>query len=103
MMAELAAANDLDLYSEDGQALVRLVRRALPGIEDPSLFARQAGAEQEPVTLDAGAVAWAAPYAERFQDAEVARMVARSPSLAFLYIGGRPPSGPSLPASKPWP
>jgi poly(beta-D-mannuronate) lyase len=98
MIAELAMANGLDLYSENSQALLRLIRRGVSGLSDPSFFAERAGCAQEPVRLSAGDIVWAAPYAERFSDADAARMVARAHSTAFVYLGGRPPAAmPNLP------
>lgn len=92
MMAELALANGVDLYAENDRALARLLHRVLAGTEDPTFFARQAGIAQEPIVFTAGDVAWAAPYASRFRDPEITRVVARARSAAFLYVGGRPPS-----------
>lgn len=91
-IAELAAANSMDLYSEENHALPRLVHRALGGVDDSAFFTEKTGQEQEPVGVDAAAVGWAAPYAQRFHDRQVAAFVARAQSTAFVYLGGKPPS-----------
>ena len=93
-MAELAEANGANLYAEKDYALSRLVRRALGSIDDPSFFAQKTGIAQEPVRIDAMDVGWAAPYARRFHDSEIAALVARLPSTGFVYLGGKPPGGP---------
>ena len=92
-MAELAEANGANLYAEKDYALSRLVRRALGSINDPSFFAQKTGIAQEPVRIDAMDVGWAAPYARRFHDSEIAALVARLPSTGFVYLGGKPPPG----------
>jgi poly(beta-D-mannuronate) lyase len=90
-IAELASANGIDLYHETGDALIRLVRRAVSGIEDPSFFADNAGIAQEPVKLGADDIAWVAPFARRFPDPGLTALLARASSRSMLYIGGLPP------------
>ena len=92
MMAELAAANGVDLYGTDGRALSRLVARALSGIDDPSSFAGRAGAAQEPVGATAANVAWALPYAQRFHDRSITTLLASAGPLTYVYLGGAPPT-----------
>src|SRR5207248_6859880 len=60
-IAELAAANGMDLYSEEHHALPRLVHRALGGVDDSAFFTEKTGQEQEPFGVDAAAIGWAAP------------------------------------------
>jgi poly(beta-D-mannuronate) lyase len=90
-MAELASANGVDLYHAEDGALVRLVRRAIGGIDDPSFFAERAGIAQEPVKLAAGDVGWAVPFVRRFPDSRLAALLANASSRSMLYLGGLPP------------
>jgi poly(beta-D-mannuronate) lyase len=90
-IAELAAANGVDLYAVDHHALARLVYRAASGLQDPSFFARQAGVAQQPAPPDAYAIAWAIPFARRFPDAQLNALIARLPSRSILFLGGIPP------------
>ncbi len=90
-IAELAAANGIDLYAMEHYALARLVRRAASGLRDPSFFARQAGVPQQPVRLDAYSIAWAIPFARRFPDPQLNALIARVPSHSILFLGGAPP------------
>ncbi len=91
-MAELAEANGTDLYGENDKALARLIHRAASGIEDPSFFAAKAGIAQEPMDLHADDIAWVAPFARRFPDPQLNRLLSALPSRSMLYIGGLPPS-----------
>jgi poly(beta-D-mannuronate) lyase len=90
-MAELASANAIDLYHENDDALIRLVRTAIAGVEDPSFFAARAGIAQEPVKLDAENIGWALPFERRFADPRLNDLLVRASSRSMLYIGGLPP------------
>jgi poly(beta-D-mannuronate) lyase len=90
-MAELAAANGIDLYSRNDHALAQLVDRAVAGITAPDWFAAKAGVAQEPVRLYADNIAWAAPFARRFPNPQVAMLLAKTPSRSVLFLGGLPP------------
>jgi poly(beta-D-mannuronate) lyase len=90
-IAELAAANGIDLYAMDHYALARLVRRAASGLQNPSFFSRQADMAQQPVARNAYAIAWAIPFARRFPDAQLSKLIARVPSRSILFLGGIPP------------
>ena len=89
-MAELASANGIDLYREDDSALVRLVRKAVAGINDPVFFAQRAGIAQEPIKLDADDLAWAVPFERRFPDPSLQALLAKLPTRSMLYLGGEP-------------
>jgi poly(beta-D-mannuronate) lyase len=89
-MAEFAEANGTDLYGENDKALARLIHRAASGIDNPSFFAAKAGIAQEPVHLHAEDIAWAAPFAQRFPDPLLNRLLSELPSHSMLYIGGLP-------------
>ncbi len=93
-MAEFGAANGVDLYAVSGFAVRRLVERCLAGLEDGSLFARQAGAAQDtpevgqPVSAE---LAWAWPYARRFPGTALDAMGRAALFRPTLYLGGLPP------------
>lgn len=89
-IAELAAANGVDLYSRDDHALARLVNRAASGIAAPDWFAAKAGVAQQPIKLNADDIAWAAPFAHRFHDPQLAELLAKTQSRSILYLGGLP-------------
>jgi poly(beta-D-mannuronate) lyase len=90
-MAELAAANGVDLYSRDDHAVARLVDRAVSGVNAPDWFAAKASVSQEPIKLNADDIAWAAPFARRFRDTQLEVLLAKTPSHSILYLGGLPP------------
>ena len=91
IMAEIANANGVDLYGVNDGALARLVRRAAAGINDPAFFDARAGIQQEPVKLSADDLAWAVPFARRYPDPALSRLLNRLMSRSMLYIGGLPP------------
>jgi len=91
-MAELASANGVDLYKADGNALSRLVRLVVAGIDDPSLFATKAGVTQEAMHLHADDIAWAAPFERRFPNTELAALLNKLTARSVPYLGGRPPT-----------
>jgi poly(beta-D-mannuronate) lyase len=78
------------LYSENSSALIRLMRKAVAGIQDPSFFAQHAGVAQEPVKLSADDLAWAAPFERRFPDPALRALLAQLPTHSVLYLGGLP-------------
>ena len=92
VMAELAAANQVNAYAENGGALKRLAQRALAGVDDPAFFTARAGIAQEPVKRSADSLAWAIPFERRFPDPKVRALLAALPSTSVLYLGGSPPS-----------
>ncbi|AYD02794.1 alginate lyase family protein [Neorhizobium sp. NCHU2750] len=90
-IAELAAANGMDLYAERDAALPRLAKKAISGIEQPEDFAAKAGIAQEPIPLQAGNIGWAAPFEHRFPDPALQALLARLKSRSITYLGGLPP------------
>ncbi|TNM60803.1 alginate lyase family protein [Aliirhizobium smilacinae] len=90
-MAELAAANGLDLYAERDEALPRLVKKAISGIEKPEDFAVKAGIPQERIPLQAGTIGWAAPFEHRFPDPALQALLGQLKSRSITYLGGLPP------------
>jgi poly(beta-D-mannuronate) lyase len=88
LMAELGAANGLDLYEEYDGALHRLVRRAVEAIDDRKGFSALAGANQVPLRLAGDEAAWLAPYSVRFDDADVRRLAAAARTIRAPRLGG---------------
>ncbi|MFK0161577.1 alginate lyase family protein [Rhizobium sp. NPDC090279] len=89
-LAEMASVNGIDLYATDNNALSRLVKRVVAGIDDPSFFAEKAGVKQEAIHLHADDIAWAAPFERRFPDPALAALLGKSTSLSVVYLGGLP-------------
>ena len=91
-LAEFAAANGEDLYSEHDEALKRLVERSVSGVNDPSYFRRKAGSEQEvPPFTSAMSYAGMQPYAKRFPNPAISVILGKHDSLSGFYLGGFPP------------
>jgi poly(beta-D-mannuronate) lyase len=93
-MAELATANNEDLYSYDHSKLHLLVARSLAGLVDNHYFTTKAGAPQD--TPDKGKitsddVVWVMPYVRRFPDAAIGALLGRAGSEPYGYLGGMPP------------
>lgn len=101
-LAAFGKANGLDLYSENHDALSRLVRFCIASEKDDSLIARIAGAAQEeqngPPSADL--VSWAVIWQAQFHDPKVAAYLERAVSLTSLYLGGLPPGFESTRASE---
>jgi poly(beta-D-mannuronate) lyase len=101
-LAAFGKANDLDLYSENHDALSRLVRFCIASEKDDSLIARVAEAPQEkqngPPSADL--VSWAVIWRAQFHDRKVSAYLARAASLSSLYLGGLPPGFESTLASE---
>lgn len=96
MIAEMAEANGLDLYSYNNGAIHRLVRLCIAGLEDPSLFARATGAAQEDADVTSGIyIGWAVPYVRRFPNAQLSMWIAQAHETSFWQWGGLPPGGNS--------
>ncbi|MGV1756988.1 alginate lyase family protein [Rhizobium sp. A22-96] len=91
-IAELASANGIDLYAADDNALPRLVRAVVAGIDDPSSFAAAAGAQQVGMHLQADDIAWAVPFERRFPAPALDALLKKLPSRSMPYLGGLPPN-----------
>ena len=92
MIAELAEPNGVDLYSQCGGALHRIVAFALKSVDDPSDMEQLAGARQEAFYKPDGSfnkaqIAWADVYEHRFPG--------RAP-LPANFAAGRPYFAPDL-------
>jgi poly(beta-D-mannuronate) lyase len=90
MIAELAAANGIDLYAERDGALHRLARRTLDGLDDPAFFVARTGAAQDFTggPLGRAHLAWIEPYFARFPATRRDDLLARFRPLAMSWLGG---------------
>jgi poly(beta-D-mannuronate) lyase len=92
MLAELAAPNGIDLYSERNGALKHLVQVSTDGLLDPSPFQKAAGIAQEVRLPPTGeAIGWAAPYNRRFPSPTLSKLLAECSNPSYMYLGGLPP------------
>ncbi len=92
MLAELAAANGLDLYAEDNGAIHRLVRFSVAGREDPSIIEKRTSVPQNlPAQIGGLEIGWAVPYAQRFPSPELSEYLAKAAWMNFWQWGGAPP------------
>ncbi len=96
MIAELAEANDLDLYSYKNGAIHRLVQVCIAGLKDPGIFAKATGATQEDIDVASGIyIGWAVPYVKRFANAQLSAWITQAHELSFWQWGGLPPGAGS--------
>jgi poly(beta-D-mannuronate) lyase len=93
LMAEFGEANHLDLYAHAKGAIHRLADVSVAGLHDPALFEKATGIKQEvPTVVTGDQIGWAPPYARRFRNAELTRLIQAAPSLSVYYLGGLPPA-----------
>jgi len=96
MMAELAEANGIDLYSQDHGAIHRLVRLCAAGLANPDIFAKATGVPQEAMEdISGAAIGWAVPWVKRFPDAQLSDWIAKARTTRFWQWGGLPPGAVS--------
>src|SRR5262245_5911282 len=88
MIAELGAANGLDLYGAYDGALRRLVGRAVEGLHDPSYFERLTGTTQDLDPLSGWHVAWAEIWYAQFRDPAVLDLLRRYRPARNTWLGG---------------
>jgi len=92
-IAEFGEDNGIDLYGESNGALRLLVQRATAGLAGSGYFDQQAGIKQDapngPPTGEE--IGWAKVYVKRFPDAGISSLIAKAPSLSYMYLGGLPP------------
>jgi poly(beta-D-mannuronate) lyase len=92
LLAEFGEANGLDLYAHAHGSLHLLVNASVNGLRDPALFEKATGVKQEVPTVASGdQIGWAPPYARRFPNAELTRLIHAAPDLSVYYLGGLPP------------
>ena len=92
-IAEFGMVNGTDLYAEKNQALARLVRLSINGMNDNEFFAKAAGVAQDTPNGKPAAeqISWAAIWQSRFPDPQVASLLAEATSMSYMYLGGLPP------------
>jgi poly(beta-D-mannuronate) lyase len=91
MLAELAAANGLDLYPVNDGAIHRLVKFSVAGRLDPSIIEKRTGVPQNLPELIGGLeIGWAVPYVQRFTNAQLSGLLAKA-WVNFWQWGGAPP------------
>ncbi len=88
MLAELGAANGVDLHAGEGGALGRLVRRTVAGITDPSYFEAAAGAKQDIEKMDGWRSSWMEVWYARTGDAAVLPFLAPHRPARNRWLGG---------------
>ncbi len=92
LLAEFGEANHMDLYARANGAIHRLVNTSVAGIQDPAPFATATNVPQEvPKTISGDQIGWAPPYATRFPNPALERLIQAAPSLSVYYLGGLPP------------
>jgi poly(beta-D-mannuronate) lyase len=92
LLAEFGEANHLDLYAHANGAIHRLVNFSVAGLQDPTPFAKATGVEQEvPKRVNGDQIGWAPPYAQRFPDPALERMIKAATNLSVYYLGGLAP------------
>ena len=91
MLAELGAANGLDLYPVNNGAIHRLVKFSVAGRLDPSIIEKRTGVPQNlPALMGGLEIGWAVPYVQRFPDAQLSELIAKA-WVNFWQWGGAPP------------
>ena len=101
MLAELAAANGIDVYSERDGAIHRLVKFSVAGREDPRLIEKRTGVRQNlPEGIGGLEIGWAVPYGKRFPDERLSALLAKAQWTGFWQWGGAPPEARSTTQSQ---
>jgi poly(beta-D-mannuronate) lyase len=92
-LAEFGEDNGLDLYSERNYALKKLATLSTEGLMDNSFFEKATGIAQDtPNGLPtAEQISWAKLYVSRFPGPLISTLLAKAPSLSYMYLGGLPP------------
>jgi len=92
-LAEFGADNGVDLYAEHNYAVKKLAALSTEGLLNNSFFEKATGIAQDtpkgPPTAEE--ISWAQLYVERFPDPAISGLLARAPSLSYMYLGGLPP------------
>jgi poly(beta-D-mannuronate) lyase len=93
LLAEFGEANHQDMYSHAKGAIHRLVDFSVAGLKDPTPFVKATGVQQEvPKVVSGDQIGWAPPYAQRFPNPDLERLIQTAPSLSVYYLGGLPPN-----------
>jgi len=93
MLAELGEANGIDMYSQNHNAIDRLVNLCEQGLQHPEIFEKATGVEQNmPDKISGATIGWAVPYVKRHPDAQLSAWIAQAEYTSFWQWGGLPPS-----------
>jgi len=88
-IAEVAARNGIDLYSERNGAVHRLAGRVIDTLDDPGFFERLTGVRQDWLgELSGSSLVWAEPYFTRFNDQRLVPWLLRFRHLRNPWFGG---------------
>lgn len=92
-IAEFGEDNGIHLYGEDNDALKRLIDRCIAGLDGSGYFDKATGIKQDLPNgaPSAEAIGWAKVYVHRFPDPAISALLAKAPSLGYMYLGGQPP------------
>ncbi len=94
-IAEFAAANGVDIYSEDHGRIHLLVHTVSRGLIDPGPYSAATGAKQRlPATIEPWEVTWASSYNRRFPDQVLTGLLQEAHSEGDDMWGGDPAAGP---------
>ena len=90
VVAEIAAANGIDLYGKPGGPLHRLVTRVITDLDDPAYMVRLTGKAQDWVggPLNGWHVGWAEIWYARFGDPAVLPLLRRYRPMHNSWLGG---------------
>jgi poly(beta-D-mannuronate) lyase len=93
MIAELAQANGMDLYSYNNGAIHRLANLCVAGLANPEIFAKATGVPQDIVAgqVSGADIGWAVPYVKRFPNPQLSAWIAQAGNVSFWQWGGLPP------------
>jgi len=97
MIAELAEANGMDLYSYNKGAIHHLVDLCIAGLRNPDIFAKATGVPQDitPGHYSGSDLGWAVPYVKRFPNPQLSAWIAQAGNVSFWQWGGLPPGADS--------
>jgi hypothetical protein len=87
------SANGIDPYSQDRDAIYRLVRLCETGLANPDIFAMAKGVPREAMeNISGAAIGWAVPWVKRFPMHSFLRLDCEGTHDALLGMG-RPTAG----------
>jgi poly(beta-D-mannuronate) lyase len=92
MLAELGEDNRIDTYSENHNAIGRLVNLCEQGLQHPEIFEKATGVKQNmPDKISGATIGWAVPYVKRHPDPQLSAWIAQAEYTSFWQWGGLPP------------
>jgi len=93
MLAELGEANGIDMYSQNHNAIDRLVNLCEQGLQHPEIFQKATGVQQNmPDKISGATIGWAVPYVKRHPDPQLSAWIAQAEYTSFWQWGGLPPA-----------